>query len=282
MKKICLIQTSIERSIELLHYIDSLNNQKGVDFSSVQYVFVDQGDNKAFFDRLDRRFDFKYVSTEPVSLSKARNIGLKYANSDYVCFPDDDCWYDQDTLSNVLDALKTYKDGVAIVAKDDDGTPINNFGTSPAFLTKYNQQGVLSISIFVRYFGDMRFDENLGVGSKYGLGSGEETDYILRLIREKGLRIRFLPNIIIRHPAGRKELTKEDLEEVLLYGRGYGYVLRKNHFNPIYVAYKMLRPLWGYCYYSVKGNELHRKRSLARFRGIKEGYFFKQINTDKK
>lgn len=280
MNKICLIQTSNERSIELLHYIDSLNNQKGVDFSTVQYVFVDQGDNKACFDRLDRRFNFKYVSSEPVSLSKARNIGLKYANSDYVCFPDDDCWYDQDTLSNVLNSLKTYKDGVAIVAKDDDGTLINNFGSSPAYLTKYNQHGVLSISIFVRYFSDMRFDENLGVGSKLGLGSGEETDYLLRLIKEKDLKIRFLPDITIRHPSGNKEITKEDLEKVLLYGRGYGYVMRKNHFNPVYVAYKMMRPLWGYCFNIISGNELRRQRSLARFKGIKEGYFFKQIYNE--
>jgi len=214
-------------------------------------------------------------------LSEARNKAIPLVNRKYVSFGDDDCWYEPDTLCKVLEALKTYKDGVAIVARDSNGTFINNFGKLPAYLTKYNQQGVLSISIFVRYFSDMRFDENLGVGSKLGLGSGEETDYLLRLIKEKGLKIRFLPDITIRHPSDKKKFTKGDLEKVLLYGRGYGYVLRKNHFNPIYVAYKLLRPLLGFCYYSVTGNKLYQQRSLARFKGIKEGYFFKQINTDK-
>ena len=277
---ISLVQTSQNRRKELKRFVDSLNAQKNVSYNQIQLIFVDQENNRDVFDSLNKDIEFTYIQSNHCSLSHARNLAIPFVKGKYIAFPDDDCWYEPDTLIKVLETLKTYKDGVAIVARDSNGTLINNFGSSPAYLTKYNQHGVLSISIFVRYFSDMRFDENLGMGSKLGLGSGEETDYLLRLIKEKDLKIRFLPDITIRHPSGNKEITKEDLEKVLLYGRGYGYVMRKNHFNPLYVAYKMMRPLWGYCFNIISGNELRRQRSLARFKGIKEGYFFKQIYNE--
>ena len=46
VKKISLIQTSQNRRAELERFVNSLNQQEGIDFSAIQFIFVDQGDNR--------------------------------------------------------------------------------------------------------------------------------------------------------------------------------------------------------------------------------------------
>lgn len=41
-----LVQTSQNRRQELIRFINSLNNQIGIDFSQIQLIFIDQGNNK--------------------------------------------------------------------------------------------------------------------------------------------------------------------------------------------------------------------------------------------
>ena len=40
-----LIMTSQNRRMELIRYVESLNNQVNVNFKTLQLIFVDQGDN---------------------------------------------------------------------------------------------------------------------------------------------------------------------------------------------------------------------------------------------
>ena len=273
---ISLIQTSQNRRKELYRFVNSLNQQIDIDFKEIQLIFVDQENNSDMFDELNTNIQFDYIQTSHCSLSHARNIALSFVKGKYVAFPDDDCWYDRDTLKKILDCLKNYKDGIAIPAQNEDNIFINKFGKKAAYLTKYLQYGVLSISIYVKYFEDIKFDENLGVGSPYGLDSGEETDYITRLISEKHLKIRYLPNIVIRHPSELiAPITDATIKKTYRYGKGYGYILKKNQYSKFYYWYKLLRPFLGCLFYKIiKKNKMSRK-SFSRFSGIKDGYRFK-------
>lgn len=47
-----LVQTSQNRRQELIRFINSLNNQIGIDFSQIQLIFIDQGNNKIVFNQL--------------------------------------------------------------------------------------------------------------------------------------------------------------------------------------------------------------------------------------
>ena len=113
-----LIQTSQNRFDDVKRFVDSLNRQENLLFSSIQYIFLDQGDNKNAFKNLNKAIDFKYISISPCSLSHARNLGLKHVKGKFIGFPDDDCWYEKDTLIKVFRILKTHQ-GVLIKATNE-------------------------------------------------------------------------------------------------------------------------------------------------------------------
>lgn len=273
MKKLALIQTCGNRKNELIRFLESLNQQEDLDFSAIQYIFIDQGDNKEVFYNLNQQIEFIYIKVEQCSLSHARNLGLRYVNSQYVSFPDDDCWYDNKTLSDVIYALKRYPDGISILAMNENNVPINSFSKRLATISKLNRRGALSISIFLRFFNDILFDERLGVGSQYGLGSGEETDYILNLIENKHCTITYLPNIYIRHPLPPHD--KFNYKKIYEYAKGSGFLLKKHSFPLLYVIKSIVRPLIGFIIYSILLKKNKAKKSYYIFKGKMEGYTYK-------
>lgn len=273
--KISLIQTSQNRKSELVRFVKSLNEQVGIDFSQVQLIFVDQEDNRAVFDILDKRIEFTYIKYKHCSLSSARNIGLKYVNGEYVGFPDDDCWYEQDTLNKVFKCYNTNIDGVVAKGMDEYGRLTNSFPREKKMLTRYDRCGAISYTIFVRFDRSILFDEMLGVGSQYGLGAGEETDYILRLMEEKGLTFEYNPNVIVHHPFFAPTINKKTLDKIKSYSRGNGYLLKKHRFPITYVLEQFIRPILGSVFYLLKGNVLRSRHSMNVFKGRIQGYFYK-------
>lgn len=277
MKKLALIQTCGYRQNELIRFLKSLNSQKDLDFSTIQYIFIDQGNNKEIFSELNKQIEFIYIKNEKCSLSHARNIGLKYVNAQYVSFPDDDCWYDSRTLSNVIYALKKYPDGISILAMNENDIPINSFPKKTAIISKLNRRGALSISIFLKFFNDISFDERLGVGSQYRLGAGEETDYLINLIEKKNCTITYLPNIYIRHPLPPKN-NKFDYKKIYEYARGSGFLLKKHSFPLPYIIRFFIRPLVGCIIYSILLKRNKAKKSYYILKGKIEGYTYKIRN----
>lgn len=270
-----LIQTSQNRPQELKRFINSLNEQKNIDLKTIQLIFVDQENNKNAFTFLNPNIEFTYIKYQPCSLSHARNIGIEKARGNYVAFPDDDCWYEPDTLSKIIENLATGSDGIVAKGTDEQGRLTNVFPSKRKTLTKYDRCGAISYTIFVRFDKSIMFDKMLGVGSPYSLGAGEETDYILRLMEEKGFIFEYDPNIIVHHPYFAPIINKETLAKIKSYSRGNGYILRKHKFPITYVLKQFLRPMLGSMYYLLKGNTLRSLHSLNVFKGRVQGYFYK-------
>jgi glycosyltransferase involved in cell wall biosynthesis len=171
-------------------------------------------------------------------LSKARNFGIEQATGDVLGFPDDDVWYGADLLESVAELLKNQDyDGVSFRVVDEKGNCSAGWmSAGEKTVTKSTVwHTVVSCSFFVKRknLGSVRFDGGLGVGSGTRFGSGEETDFVLRLI-ENGAKIIYDGSKCVYHPmpAGKTSVSKG-----WLYGNGYGLVLSRHH-------YSILRLFW--------------------------------------
>ena len=135
---------------------------------------------------------------------------------------------------------------------------------------------VISPSIFIKIKSrdDVFFDENLGVGRKFG--SGEETDMILELLH-RGYKGMFLNDYIVYHPN-----KIEPIEKIYSYGLGYGATIKKqvklrdgSGFVLNYlVKDSLLKPIVGMIINFVIFNKYkadsYRKRMISRIKGYLE------------
>ena len=274
---ISLVQTCQDRKDELIRFVHSLNAQQGIDLSTVQLIFYDQGQNKEVFEKLNPQIRFSYLKGERASLSKARNICLPFVEGKYVAFPDDDCWYEPDTLSKALTVLQSGEyNGVTGKGTNEDGIITSVFPSVSQVLNREKRCGAISYTLFFRYCPEVRFDEAIGVGSPYNIGAGEETDYLLTLMERYGYKVWYNCEMIIHHP-----IISESVQDVKLlkkyysYARGSGFLMQKHKFSLRYKLRMFIRPLIGMIVYLLKGNLFLFKRSYYNLRGRWEGYYFK-------
>lgn len=271
-----IIVTSQNRAKELSRFFGSINQQQGINLKEIQIIFVDQGDNKNLFSQLDDRIDKVYLTSQRCSLSKARNIALPFVKADFLAFGDDDCWYTRNTLQQVFNEFSKGYDGVIGHGLDAEGKETNSQGFKKKLISRKDQCGAISYCIFMKYDKDLRFDENIGVGSPYRLSSGEETDYLLSYMEmHPDFKIIYKPNIIIHHPTGKRGNFSDTLHKEYEYARGWGYVLRK-HSLPISVKFKsFIRPIIGIITYGISCKLQRCKKSYFLLKGRIEGYRFK-------
>ncbi len=232
MKRFSLILCTINRDQVVREYFESLVRQQ--DPPSFEVILIDQNPD----DRLlpivadfEHIFPIRRYTTTP-GLSHARNLGLSYAEGEIIAFPDDDCTYPENLLKSVSDYLSAeHIDGVSTLVTDKHGRFSASFMYRSSRRISFSNvwRCGVSISIFVKRqaIGDIRFDESLGVGSGTVYGSGEETDFLLNLIKERKL-LDFCPDMVVNHPVFIGPWT---VKRGYSYGNGMGRVLRKHHYS---------------------------------------------------
>lgn len=275
-----LIQTARDRRRELERFISSFLRQKELDLKNVQYIFVDQGENLDLFSDIVGKVTFKYIKTQPCSLSHARNLAIPLIEGKYVAYPDDDCWYELDTLSNALSILETGDiDGICGVGFNEKGELTSNFPLKQCEYGYDTLNAAISYTIFVKSQKNLLFDEVMGVGSPYNIGSGEETDYLLNLIEQYNYRIKYTPSIVVHHPKDSDTIDNDkQLTKAYNYARGHGYLFRKHRFPTKQLLLCFLRPLVGCVVFFIKGKTFEANRSFMRLKGRIEGYRFRVID----
>lgn len=271
-----LIMTSQNRRMELIRYVESLNNQVNVNFKTLQLIFVDQGDNSFLLEKINKRIHVQYLTSEKSSLSKARNYALSFVKGKYVCFPDDDCWYEPDTLSKVLGILDagSYQ-GVSGIGKDEHGILTSAFPKKRQEIISTSMCSAISYTMFFKFVSTLRFDENMGVGSPYNIGSGEESDYMLNLLKYENFKILYDPNIVVHHPTGIIYEKSFLLKKTYSYARGLGYLMQKHKMPLLYKSYQLFRPILGMIVNVLCMDWYKVRKSYYNFRGRIEGLFIK-------
>lgn len=184
------------------------------------------------------------------NLSFARNAGLAVARGRFVAFPDDDCWYDPDTLARGrlrLDGPPAL-DGLAARWYEAAPEP----GDEHEIITRdamrrFRGGNVASITLFLSTDAVRRaggFDERIGVGRWYG--AGEETDLVLALVAQ-GSRIAHAPEVVVHHSvddAPSAEHFSTLVRRTRLRARGAGALYAKHKLPAWVIARGLVRPLF--------------------------------------
>lgn len=225
-----LIVPTIGRKREVERLLESITLMD-YDKDSLEVIIVDQNRENLLGEIINKyasSLNILHLRVNFRGAAKARNYGLKFAKGKYIHFPDDDSFYERDTLGKVKFLLDSSNyDAVAIKVLD----PVTKRNALLKFYdkeAKVNCLNFFKITIEFNVFWRRNvlnilngFDENLGVGTYFS--SEESGDLILRALR-CGYSIFYTPNIVIYHLDKRNA----DNEKIYKYALGFGALLRKH------------------------------------------------------
>jgi hypothetical protein len=283
MLKVSLIVATLgERTEDLSALLHSLIPQ--VKFIS-EIVIVDQHPDH---DRVPALLD-QFRDTLPIlhtrserGLSRARNHGLSFARGNVVAFPDDDCLYTPGLLEWVVDWFESRfeYDILAVGVQDAAGVMSGNRWPKDACdirpINSFRTTFSSSLFLFTDLARSAQFDLSLGVGSGTPFGSGEETDYVLRLLRMNA-RGRFDRTRHVIHPRRDMLSGTASLPRAQAYGFGMGHVLRINSLRGLwmsFLAYNCARA----GLVLLRGNVEAAQLCLAQTRGLWKGFRAVEFN----
>ena len=216
-------------------------------------------------------------------MSKARNIGLQHAKGDVITFPDDDCWYPSQLLE-VVDILLTHHPDIDSVSGQTGQEPLelNRSATQTRSLGNFLHGSIQVAQVpgpwglflrkpVVEHVGG--FDEPLGPGAGTLWGSGEDTDYYLRVFRA-GFNLFFSPDVVVYHPvAAQYYVDRSDLTRSYRYGAGRTRVWKRHRLPFWYFAYEAVRSAIGVVLSLLQARGSKAVWHWGAFRGKLRGWF---------
>lgn len=241
--RVSLLVCTRGRSAQLERLFDSLVVQTCGDF---EVVLVDQnepGTLDPIVARYRDRLAIDHARSAP-GLSLARNVGLARCRGALIAFPDDDCWYPAGLVAEVVRLFAEHPEADAVTGRTLDATGRESLGAFLAADQAVDRRNVWfsgnSNGLFVRRAAARAvggFDETLGVGAATPFRSGEETDFLLRLLGQ-GRGVVFRHGLVVHHDqvaeAGRHKRAAD-------YARGFGRVLRLHRYGLPYLAFRLAR-----------------------------------------
>ena len=246
-----LVISTLGREHVLERLFESLEHQTQKNF---EVIVVDQNADDRLMEVLDQarwNFPVTHVHRPDVrGLSRGRNIGWRLAKSQFVLFPDDDCWYPPWFLQYGLDSLR--QKHLAILCgrcTDITGRSINaRFSSRSHIIDKRNvwtgQMEAFSFFSRETLMSTGGFDEQLGVGAASPWQAAEGPDLIIRSIK-LGFKCYFDPALHGYHEEyDISEPGRRMIHKARAYARGMGFVLRKHNYGLSCVTYWVMRSLF--------------------------------------
>ena len=273
-----LVVSTKGRSSELTRLLHTLELQ---DFRDFEVIVVDQNNDNRLSMLLAKPWSFyvkRIACPEERGLSRGRIVGWNESMGEFICFPDDDCWYDADFLSLAASKLaETAVDFLSGRAADASGRDVNGRFSSSAQAIRRSNVWVTQIEwvvFFRRSLLDIvgGYDVDIGVGAMSPWQSGEGQDLVLRALAA-GATGWFDPSLMGRHA----ELIVQNpspatIKKGRLYGRGMGHVLRRHRFGVAAAVYWVSRPLARTalltCRLKLKEALYYMQVSMGRLEGV--------------
>lgn len=247
MSLVSLVLATYGRCDDVARLFDSLARQTDPHF---EVLVVDQNADGRLLPIIEKGLvlglRIRHIKMDRPSLSGARNRGIVEAQGDIVAFPDDDCWYESDTIEALRAAFSASPEINGVVGCWVEQYEHTNAADTSTVLTssawrKFRGGDASSISLsfqrdlLTRIGG---FDERLGVGCWFG--AGEEIDLLLRALDTGAMLVR-QPQVRVHHayslPGGR--VWSKQWVAVRSRTRGTGALYVKHHLS-IWVVFRGL------------------------------------------
>lgn len=220
----------------------------------------------------------KFIRTAKTGLSYAKNLGLKYAKYKICAFLDDDIKINKNYLKTGLNFFRNKTRVNLLFGK----IKINNKDFTyhyPKRTSRVNYSNFLCCLASAMWINkrnkniDNLFDKNFGLGSKYG--SGEETDLVLRYLKNKK-QIYFFSKNPIQHPPENDLSLNKIFMKYIKYGVGNGAIYRKNFkrsFFLIFIFFKsIIQSLILFLFYFIIFNFKKSFKYIALMLGKIKGF----------
>ena len=275
-----LIVTTLGRTDELVRLFDSLVAQTHQDFI---VRLTDQNDDDRLAPIIARYQDRLTIerTTSGRGVSRGRNASMHEPLADIVAFPDDDCWYPEDALENLVKQFKKNPsvDGFTVKSVDDKAVPRSARATRQR--TPLSKWSIFSGGQCVEYCTFLkadiirktgRFDENMGVGGETPWGADEGADLILRALA-RNFSLIHEPNLHIFHPTLSMNTDDAFVERTYSYSSGTGYLWRKHAYPAWFLAYYVIRAIIAATAAALSGKPRRIYVYRARISGYLNGYF---------
>lgn len=235
MKSFNLIMaTTHQDNLNVFKLIDSIDSN--IENIEVLLVVVSQECEINYFSK-NPLLSIIFIQESKISLSKARNIALKYLSNnsisaEYIMFPDDDSSFDKNFFLHFCNVLNTKKCYI---------TPIYKEGTKDLYFGKKTPNNKIiipsdhqligspnQIILYEKLKNIIFFNEKLGVGALYG--SSEDLDLFIKIFNQ-GEEFVFTNVIYSFHPkkvaAYKNTEFKKIIKRFESYSLGFAYVIFK-------------------------------------------------------
>lgn len=217
---------------ELSRLFNSLQKQTNQDF---EVIVASQENHEKVQECI---LSFQHLSITHIKLNKkglsyARNKAIPYVNGEIITFSDDDCWYPENMVEKVQSYfLQNHAD--ILTGKIFDPDKNEYYKNYPEIDQKNikisNILRKSSIEIFINLQKVskevIKFDEQFGLGAKYG---GGEEIILLMDLHKKGFKIDYLNTTLVFHRVKEKQefLLSDNIMEIkgALFRRNFNYLV---------------------------------------------------------
>ena len=273
--KFSIICATYKNSFSILSLIKSLKNQQ---YKNFELVICDQNKNntiKKIIYPYKNIIKIHHLKTS-IGLSKSRNKGLEKITGSYVLFLDDDIIVPRKFFLNLSKIINQQikKNNTIICFKilNEIGKTLLKYPKSNYIIKKESEifKYISSVSFVVKYNKFIKFNNNLGLGSKSIFQSGEETELLINLFKKK-YKIFFDNSLYLIHQT-KKRNYNFILYKHFFYGCGWGYLVKKKYNKIIFLISQLIKVFINILYYFFTLNFKNSSKSLMTLLGRIFGY----------
>ncbi|WP_226412704.1 glycosyltransferase family 2 protein [Synechococcus sp. MU1642] len=246
-----LVLCTYGRVNEVNDFLESVDAQS---IKPAEIIIVDQNEKEILKDLINEwqaKLSIKHRRVNFKGASKSRNYGASEAKSSLIAFPDDDCLYPSILIEELIKLFQSHPEVDVILASKIEPSEIHNglkkgkihyslvnsildlFKAKAETSNIFTRKSILKTLSYV-------FDENIGPGANTPWASNEETDFLIRLLKQEA-RIIKLKDLAIAHHSLQGSPIKS-----LKYGMGRFEVILKNQLGTKIYLINLLQPIARY------------------------------------